>query len=73
MSGVIFETVICKFASKDGCEMHNLFLVFIILSFENAVSQKYVDAKGINISKTAFEIIGYSCCRLNQNVKIIFH
>jgi hypothetical protein len=41
---------------------------FIILNCENAVSQRYVDAKGINISKAAFETTGYSYCRLNQNV-----
>jgi hypothetical protein len=68
MSSVIFETEIRKFAFKVCCEMHDLCLFNIILSYENTVSQRYVDAKGINISKAAFEITGYSCCRLNQNV-----
>jgi hypothetical protein len=52
MSGVIFETEIRMFASKDCCEMHDL-CFFIVRSCENAVSQ-YVDAKGIYISKAAF-------------------
>jgi hypothetical protein len=47
---VIFETEIREFASKDCCEMHDLCLFFIIWSYENAVSQRYVDANGINIS-----------------------
>jgi hypothetical protein len=72
MSGVIFETEIRKFAPKDGCEMHDLCLFFMVLSCENVVSQRYVNVKGINISKAAFEIIGYSCCRLNQNVVFFF-
>jgi hypothetical protein len=40
---------------------------FITWSCENGVSQKYVDAKDINISKAAFKITGFSCCRFNQN------
>jgi len=40
--------------------MHDLCLFFIIWSCENAVSQRYVNAKGINISKAAFEITEYS-------------
>jgi hypothetical protein len=68
MSGVIFETEIPKFAFKDCCEMYVLCLFNIILSCENTVPQRYGDAKGINISKAAFEITGYSCCHLNQNV-----
>jgi hypothetical protein len=44
MSGVIIETEIHKFAIKDCCEMHDRCLFFIILSCENAVSQRYVDA-----------------------------
>jgi hypothetical protein len=60
MSGVIFETEIRKFASKDCYEIHDLCLFFIILSSDNAVSQirVYIDTKGINISKSAFEITG---------------
>jgi hypothetical protein len=68
MSDVIFETEIRKFAFKDCCEMHDLCLFNTILSCENKVPQRYVDGKGINISKAAFEITGYSCCRLNQNI-----
>lgn len=62
MSGVIFETAMRKFASRDCRERRDLCLFFIIRNCENAV-----DAKGINISEAAFEINGYSCCRLNQN------
>jgi hypothetical protein len=68
MSGVIFGTKIRNFAFKDFCEMHDLCLFNIILNCENTVPQRYVDVRGINISKAAFEITGYSCCRLNQNV-----
>jgi len=32
----------------------NLYLLFIIWSSENTVSQRYVDAKNINMSKAAF-------------------
>jgi hypothetical protein len=69
---VIFETEIRKFVFKDCCEMHDLCLFNIILSCENTVPQRYVDAKGINISKAAFEITGYSCCHLNQNIVSYF-
>jgi hypothetical protein len=60
MSGVIFETEIHKFAFKDCCEIHDLCLFNVILSCENTVLQRYLNVKGINISKAALEITGYS-------------
>jgi hypothetical protein len=48
--------------------LNDLCLFNIIFNCENTVPQIYVDAKGINKSKAVFEISGYSCCRLNQNV-----
>lgn len=71
MSGVIhiyiFKTTMLKFTSKDCYERHDLCLLFIIWSSENAVLQRYVNAKGINISKVAFEINEYFCYHLNQS------
>jgi hypothetical protein len=52
--------------------MHDLYLFLIIISCENEISKRYVDVKGINISKAAFEITGYSCCLLNQHVVSYF-
>lgn len=43
--------------------MHDLCFFFIIQNSENAVSQIYIDAKGINMSKVAFEITEYSWYR----------
>lgn len=69
MSGVIFESTMRKFASKVRCESHDPCLCFIIFwSCENLVSQIYYDdTKGINTSKVALEIKGYSFCCLKQN------
>lgn len=38
MSGMIFETAMCKFISKVYIERHNLCLIFIMWSCENGVS-----------------------------------
>jgi len=73
MSDVIVETDISKFASKDCCEMHDLCLFFYNLKlWKCSFAKIYVDAKGINISKAAFEITGYSCCSLNQKAVSTF-
>lgn len=53
MYGVINETAMHKFASKVYVERHDLCFCFIWRMFENAVSQRYVDVKGIDIAKAA--------------------
>lgn len=57
MTSVIYETVIRKSASKVCCEKHELCLFFIIWICEKAVSQRYVEANGINIRIAAFKLM----------------
>jgi hypothetical protein len=64
MSGVMLETEICEFASRDCCEMHDLRLFFIIWSCENAVSQRHVDGKGICIYTNHYKLLYYKLLKI---------
>jgi len=49
-----------------------MFVFYYFYYCENAVSQKYFDAKGIDMSKAAFEINGYSCCVVLTEIQLVF-